>query len=75
MKFLRNQFNSFKFAFKGLAFFFNTEQKAKVHLVLALTAITLGLILKLDTSEWCFVVAAIVFVFITEIINSSINVV
>jgi diacylglycerol kinase (ATP) len=67
------QFKSFGYAFRGLVFFFTTEQKATIQTALAFIAVLSGFLLKLRPIEWCFVVTAIVFVFITEILNSVVE--
>jgi diacylglycerol kinase len=70
---LQYQFKSFSFAFNGLIYFFTREQKATIHTALAFIAVLCGLFLKLSNSEWCFVIVAIVVVFVTEILNSAIE--
>jgi diacylglycerol kinase (ATP) len=67
------QVKTFSYAFKGLAIFFTSEQKAAIHTALAIIAVLSGFLLNLSAIEWCFIVIAIVIVFITEILNSAIE--
>jgi len=70
---LNYQFRSFGFAVKGLISFFSMEFKSVIHLIIAFTAILLGLIFKISPNEWCILILTIVIVFISEIINTSIE--
>ncbi|MCL2826757.1 MAG: diacylglycerol kinase family protein, partial [Eggerthellaceae bacterium] len=44
---------AFRCAFAGLAATLRTQRNAKVHLVAALLAIVLGIVLRIGLGEWC----------------------
>ena len=64
---------SFKFAIEGILLLFKTEHNAWIHILSGLIVTFLGIYLKLSKTEWCFIVFAIGFVFVTEILNTSIE--
>ncbi len=72
-KSLRYQLDTFRFAFKGLKWFFSSEIKSRIHGICALVAIILGILLKISPSEWMMIAVAIGLVFITEILNTGIE--
>jgi diacylglycerol kinase len=69
----RARLNSFRYAFSGLFSFFRNEPNAAIHLVAAVLAVSLGFILNIDPVRWVILTILIVFVFVTEIINSAIE--
>ena len=70
---IKARFKSFYFAFQGLKVFFKTQHNSWIHAVAALVVIFLGFILKVDITEWCWLVTAISMVFITELLNTAIE--
>jgi diacylglycerol kinase len=64
---------SFIYAFEGLFTLLKTEPNSRIHLIAACTAILLGSILGITTTQWLFIALAISLVFSTELINSSIE--
>lgn len=67
------QLTTFKYAWQGLRYFFETELKASIHLVAAIIAIVLGIFLKIKSAEWLMISFAIGIVIITEISNTAIE--
>ena len=65
--------NSFKYAFVGFKETFKAEQNMRIHTMLAILVIILGLIFKITWIEWKFLIFAIAMVFSAEIINTSIE--
>lgn len=65
--------NSFLYAFNGLKILFRTEHNSWIHSVFAILAIILGFIFNLSILEWCVILFAIGFVFVAEILNTSIE--
>jgi diacylglycerol kinase len=49
------------------------EHNSRIHLLVAIIAIALGLVLKINTPEWCLIILLIGIVFITELLNTSIE--
>jgi undecaprenol kinase/diacylglycerol kinase (ATP) len=65
--------NSFKYAFNGLKILFQEEHNSRVHLFSTIVVIILGFILKISFNEWFALILSCGFVFVTEILNSSIE--
>ena len=68
-KFIRG----FGFAFKGLGHAVKTQLNFRVHLVLAVIAISLGWYLQLSSSEWLWIIFSIGLVLLTELVNTAIE--
>ena len=64
---------SFSNAFKGISEVFGRERNMKIHMVLACTAIILGITLHLSRPEWIMIILCIGLVFTVEIINTAIE--
>lgn len=70
---LSYQLATFKFAWHGLRYFFETELKASIHLIAAILAIGLGIFLKISAAEWMMIAFAIGMVITAEIANTTIE--
>ena len=68
-KFIRG----FGFAFKGLGHAVKTQLNFRVHLVLAVIAMSLGWYLQLSSSEWLWIIFSIGLVLLTELLNTAIE--
>jgi len=64
---------SFRYAFSGIISLIKNEHNARIHLIAAFLAVILGIILRLSVTEWLFISLVISLVFITELINSAIE--
>ncbi len=64
---------SFGCAFRGLAFVIRTQRNARIHLVLALVAVGLGVAVRLSLLEWALLCLVIVLVFAAEVMNTAIE--
>lgn len=64
---------SFGFAIQGLITFFKTQHNAWIHLLAAIVTIVLGFILNVNSTEWCWLIIAIGFVFAAEMFNTAIE--
>ncbi|MBI1837481.1 MAG: diacylglycerol kinase family protein [Flavobacteriia bacterium] len=64
---------SFKYALKGIQTMFQTEHNSWIHLFTAILVSIAGIFFEINFSEWCFLILAIGFVFMTEIINTAIE--
>jgi diacylglycerol kinase len=73
MSFIQNRIHAFKHSFKGLSYFFKNETHAKIHSIGALCAVGFGALLQISISDWCWISLAIFTVFITEILNTSLE--
>jgi diacylglycerol kinase (ATP) len=70
---IKSRLGSFKFAFRGLVILIKNEHNARIHLFAAFVAITAGIFLRINTLEWAFIIIVIGLVFLTELINSSLE--
>jgi diacylglycerol kinase len=70
---LRSRITSFKYAFAGIGSMIRNEHNSRIHLIAAVLAVILGLILHLSLLEWVAIIIVIGLVFITELINSAIE--
>lgn len=64
---------SFGFAIQGLITFFKTQHNAWIHLLATIIVITAGFVLKVNHSEWCWLIVAIAMVFMAEMFNTAIE--
>lgn len=64
-------FESQKFAISGLKLILKNEKNFRIELVIAVVAIALGFIFKIEHSEWIAVSLVISMVLISEAINSA----
>jgi diacylglycerol kinase len=70
---LKSRLGSFRFAVNGLLLLLKNEHNSRIHLLAAIIAIIMGIIMKLDHYEWSLLVIVIGAVFLTELLNSSIE--
>ena len=70
---IKSRLVSFKFAFRGLVLLIKNEHNARIHLFAAFVAITAGIILNITTFDWVLIIIVIGLVFLTELINSSLE--
>jgi len=66
-------FRSFSYALRGIGTVFKEEFNARVHLLAAMVAIVLGIVLKVAWFEWIILVLVMGGVFAMELINTSIE--
>lgn len=69
----QKRLKSFKYAFSGVKVFFKEEHNSWIHLLFTFIAIIIGFLLNISVLEWVALVFAIGFVFVAEIINTSIE--
>ena len=70
---LKQRFNSFKYAFAGIASLFKTEDNMKIHVVAGLVTIAAGFYFSITPNEWCIVALAIATVLAAEGFNTAIE--
>jgi len=66
----RNILDSFRFAFSGLWYVLRTQRNARVHLIIAVLVVLLGLWLGLPPTQWALLVLTIGFVLVSEMLNT-----
>lgn len=70
---IKKLIKSFKYAFEGIRMSVSLDQNVRFHLAAGLIVFILCVILNVPKSELMFVVFAIFFVIITEMINTAIE--
>ena len=70
---IKKRIKSFRYAFQGMKTLIKEEHNARIHLLVAICVVVLGLVFFLSLLEWIVIVFAIGFVFAMEAINSSIE--
>jgi diacylglycerol kinase len=61
---------SFRYAFSGLWYALRTQRNARVHLIVALLALGMGIVLHISAVEFALVFVAIAGVFVAEMFNT-----
>jgi diacylglycerol kinase (ATP) len=70
---MKKLFNSFGYAFKGIAYAAKTQLNFRIHLGVTAVAVLLGIWLHIAVSEWQWVAVCIALVLVTEIFNTMIE--
>ncbi len=65
--------SSFKFAIKGLKWLVAYENNFQIHILASILAISAGFILKINQTEWLFILLMIGLVCTAEAFNTSIE--
>ena len=65
--------NSFKYAIEGFISSFKTERNMKIHVLAMLIVLIMGFYLKINITEWCFIIIAIALVIGSELFNTAIE--
>ncbi len=69
----KNVLISFKYAFNGIYYVFNTSRNFKIQLIFALISLILGFLLQISKSNYLMLIITIMAVLILEILNTSIE--
>ena len=70
---LKKRAMSFVHAYNGLKYFFRTQHNSWLQLCAAFLALLLALFLKIQVSEWSWIIFSIGFVFSAEMMNTAIE--
>ena len=70
---IKKRLQSFGFALKGLATLFRTQPNARIHLLAMCIVTVASYLLKVSTSEWCFIVIAFAMVLAAEAFNTAVE--
>lgn len=70
---LKKFFKSFQYAATGIQEVFSKEQNFKVHTLIGILALLLGLLFSISATEWCFLFVVISLVFASEMLNTVIE--
>ncbi len=71
--FLGKRLQSFGYAFRGIAIFFQTQTNAKIQVSIAAFIILLGFLLQIVWYEWALLIFAIGLVLSAEAMNTAIE--
>lgn len=69
----KKRIQSFTHAFRGFRTLLQDEPNARIHLLAAITAISLGFYTQLSNLEWIVILFAIAIVIGAELVNSAIE--
>ncbi|WP_181429556.1 diacylglycerol kinase family protein [Enterococcus plantarum] len=61
---------SLEFALQGIKTVFKEERNMRTHIVMGIVAIVIGIVFRLTTPEWLWLLLAIFLVLVMEIINT-----
>ena len=70
---MKKLLNSFKYAISGIVTSFKTEQNMKIHILITILVIVMGILLKISQTEWILCVFAIAIVITAELFNTAIE--
>ena len=64
---------SFKYAFEGIAYVIKTQRNAKIHAIVSICVLILGIWLQLSRSDWAAIVLAVMVVWAAEFFNTALE--
>jgi diacylglycerol kinase (ATP) len=64
---------SFKYAFAGIWTMLKSQKNAWIHAFASLAVVTVGFVLGISPAEWCWLVLAIIVVWMAEALNTAIE--
>ncbi len=70
---IADRLKSFGYAINGIRYSIRTQHNILIHIILAIIAITLGFLLKINSFEWIAIIIVIGLVISAEIFNTSIE--
>ena len=70
---IKKRIHSFGFALKGMAILFKTQPNARIHLMAILLVTVASFLLRVSTTEWCFIVISFAMVLAAEAFNTAIE--
>ena len=70
---ISGQVQSVKYSLKGISIFFKNEYHAWIHAIAAIVVVAMGFVFGISNSEWIWLVFAIGFVFVAEMLNTAIE--
>lgn len=65
--------NSFKYAIEGFISSFKTERNMKIHVLAMICVVVLGIVLKINQTEWLACIIIISLVIAAELFNTAIE--
>jgi diacylglycerol kinase (ATP) len=71
--YLSGRLRSFGHAFRGLKVLLQTQQNARIHAAATVLVFAVGALLRISPAEWALIALAVVGVWATEALNTSIE--
>ena len=71
--YLTGRLRSFGHAFRGLGILLRTQHNARIHTVAAILVVAAGVLARISPTEWALIALAVVCVWATEALNTSIE--
>jgi diacylglycerol kinase len=69
----KHRIKSVGYACEGIVTFFKTQPNAWIQLFSAVAIIVVGFVLEINRWEWCWIVASIALVIVTEMLNTALE--
>lgn len=73
MKDKKRLVNSFKYAFEGIITGIKEEKNMKIHIVIMILVIIMGIVLNISKAEWIICIVLFAFVISLELVNTAIE--
>lgn len=70
---MKKLINSFKYAFEGIFAALKAEKNMKIHIIIMILVIILGIVLKISRIEWIICIILFGFVISLELVNTAIE--
>lgn len=70
---MKKLINSFKYAFEGINTALKEEKNMKIHIIIMILVIILGIVLKISRIEWIICIILFGFVISLELVNTAIE--
>ena len=70
---IKKRIHSFGFALKGMATLFKTQPNARIHVIAICSVTVASFLLRVSTTEWCFIVISFAMVLAAEAFNTAIE--
>jgi diacylglycerol kinase (ATP) len=71
--YLTGRLRSFGHAFRGLGILLRTQHNARIHAVAAIVVVAAGVLARISPPEWALIALALVGVWATEALNTSLE--
>lgn len=68
---IKDRLKSFHYAYNGIRILIRSQHNAWIHSIATITAIFAGLFFRLSNAEWCWIVLAIIAVWVAEAFNTA----
>jgi undecaprenol kinase len=69
----RSRIQAFRYAFAGLWYVVRTQRNTRIHAVVTLLVVAMGIWLEITRWEWIVLILAICLVWLAEIINTALE--